>query len=61
MKVLCVSWKGKFFVTGEVYHLNEFECVYNPTNNYTSAEPWFMYNENSSRFVPATDLLIALS
>ena len=60
MRVLCISWRGKFFITGEVYPLNEFECVYNPATNYSSAEPWYMYTQNSSCFIPATDLIIAL-
>lgn len=61
MKVLCVSWKGEFFTAGDVYSLDELDCVYNPKTNYTSAEPWFMYRDNSANFIPATDLIIALN
>ena len=61
MKVLCISWKGKFFKKGAIYTLDEFECVYNPITNYTTAEPWFMYKDHSGHFIPATDLLIALN
>jgi hypothetical protein len=60
MKVLCVKWNGEFFRTGEVYSLDGFGCVYNPTTNYSSAEPWYMYTQSSSCFIPATDLIIAL-
>lgn len=55
MKVLCVSWKGEFFTAGNVYSLNDFDCVYNPKTNYTSAEPWFMYRDIGANFILATD------
>ena len=61
MKVLCISWKGKFFKKGAIYTLDEFECVYNPISNHTTAAPWFMYKQLSACFVPATDLIIALN
>ena len=61
MKVLCVNWGGKFFEKGVIYTLDEFDCVYNPKNGYTTAEPWFMYSFEKTRFILATDLIIALN
>lgn len=61
MKVLCISWRGDFFTAGDVYSINDFDCVYNPRNNYTSAGPWFMYRDNGANFILATDLIIALN
>jgi hypothetical protein len=61
MKVVCIYWKGDYFKEGTIYTLDNFECVYNPVSNYTSAEPWFMYNDNRSCFILATPLIEALA
>jgi hypothetical protein len=60
MKVLCLHWIGAYFKTGVIYSLDDFECVYNPVSNYTSMEPWFMYNDSKSCFIPATPLTESL-